>query len=186
MPDRIKDCSLDNKEDSLISRLLAGEHSAAQEFVDLYYRRIYLFMRRMGHSRQISEDLTQDCFLQAWNHLGQIRNAQALKGWIYRIAANISNEYWRRNKKKIVSLNDIEPPDNLKFNNKESDSEFLEEISVLKDAVSQLPLKLRKTIVLHYMQHLTIAEAAEAIGIRQGTMKSRLNRALKALRELLA
>lgn len=186
MPDRIKDCSLDNKEDSLVSRLIEGEHTAAREFVDSYYQRIYLFMRRMGHDRQVSEDLTQDCFLQAWNHLGQIRHAQALKGWIYRIAANTSKQYWRRNKRKIVSLNDVQPPENLQLNNGERTSEYLEEISILKDAVSKLPLKLKQTIVLHYMQHLTIAESADALGIRQGTMKSRLNRALKALKELMA
>jgi RNA polymerase sigma factor (sigma-70 family) len=49
--------------------------------------------------------------------------------------------------------------------------------------VGELPRKLREAIVLHYMQHLTISEAAEAAGIREGTFKSRLNRALRALRK---
>jgi len=53
----------------------------------------------------------------------------------------------------------------------------------LKDAVAGLPWKLRQTVVLHYMQHMTIAEAAEAAEVRQGTFKSRLNRALNILRK---
>jgi RNA polymerase sigma factor (sigma-70 family) len=58
-----------------------------------------------------------------------------------------------------------------------------EEFDRLKNAVERLPRKLRRAVVLHYMQHLTISEAAEAAGVRKGTFKSRLNRALKALRE---
>ena len=58
-----------------------------------------------------------------------------------------------------------------------------EQLELLKDAVERLPMKLRETIILHYMQQLTIAEAADAAGLNQGTYKSRLNRALKTLRK---
>ena len=62
--------------------------------------------------------------------------------------------------------------------------EHYEQLGRLKNAVACLPLrKLRQTVVLHYMQHLTIAEAAEAAGVREGTFKSRLNRALETLRK---
>ena len=61
--------------------------------------------------------------------------------------------------------------------------EHNEQLEHLKDAVERLPIKLRETITLHYMQQLTIAEAAEAVGLNQGTFKSRLNRALKTLRK---
>ena len=59
-------------------------------------------------------------------------------------------------------------------------------MELVRDAVAKLPVKLRETIVLHYMQQLTIAEAAEIAGIRQGTFKSRLNRALKTLKKSVA
>jgi len=58
-----------------------------------------------------------------------------------------------------------------------------EQLGQLKNAVVRLPGKLKQAVVLHYMQHLTIAQAAEAAGVRQGTFKSRLSRALKALRK---
>jgi len=45
-----------------------------------------------------------------------------------------------------------------------------------------LPRKLQEAVVLHYLEQLTIAEAAEAVGVRQGTLKSRLSRGLEALR----
>ena len=171
----------DQRRDSLAARLRAGDRTAAAELVDLYYERIYLFMRRLGHSRQVSEDLTQESFLNAWGHIGQLRDGKALNSWLYRTAGNVSKLYWRRHKDNVaVSIEGIDVPDGSEV---ECDKTgHLEQLGQLKNAVGKLPVKLRQAVVLHYMQHLTIAEAAEAVGVRKGTLKSRLNRALEALR----
>lgn len=170
------------KQDLLAARLKAGEHQAAEQLVDIYYQQIYLYMRRLGHSRQVSEDLTQDCFLQAWQHIGQLREDKALTGWLYRIAGNLAMLYWRRHKgSRMVSLENINLPDNSETENEKIQN--VEQLGQLHEAVAQLPIKLRQAVVLHYMQHLSISEAAKAASIRQGTFKSRLNRALKALRK---
>lgn len=174
--------SLEQKRNSLAARLKAGDRTAAAELVDEYSGQMYLFMRRLGHDRQASEDLTQEIFFNAWHHIGQLRDDKALNGWLYRIAGNVSRLYWRRHKhKEIVGIESIDAPD---AGTDQSD-EFghYEQLEQLNYAVSRLPEKLRQTVVLHYMQQLTIAEAAEVAGVRQGTFKSRLNRALKALRK---
>ena len=179
-----RDKYLDELRDSLAARLMAGDHAAADEFVDMYHEQIYLFMRRLGHDRQISEDLTQESFLQAWQHIGQLRNGKALSGWLYRIATNVSKLYWRKHKdKETASIEGIGI--DVRENNEIGYDivEHYEQLGRLKNAVEQLPPKLKQVIVLHYLQHLTIAEAAEAAGIRQGTFKSRLNRALETLRK---
>ncbi|MHC4641901.1 MAG: RNA polymerase sigma factor [Planctomycetota bacterium] len=175
---------LDELRDSLAARLRAGDHEAAAEFVDMYNERIYLYMRRLGHNRQASEDLTQESFLQAWQHIGQLKNGKALTSWLYRIASNVSTLHWRKHKgRESASIEGIgiDVPEN---NEAGFDKvEHYEQIVKLKNAVANLPIKLRQTIVLHYMQQLTIAEASEAAGVRQGTFKSRLNRALETLRK---
>ncbi len=170
------------RRESLAGRLRAGDRAAAAELVDLYYERIYLYMRRLGHNRQVSEDLTQESFLNAWGHIGQLRDGKALNSWLYRIAGNVSKLYWRRHKdKESASIEDIDFTDGSKTEcDKAGHNEQLEQ---LKNAVTRLPIKLRQAVVLHYMQQLTITEAAEAAGIRKGTFKSRLNRALRALRK---
>jgi len=63
--------SFEKRQDWLAAQLKAGNRAAAAELVDLYYEQIYLFMRRLGHSCQVSEDLTQASFLAAWQHIGQ-------------------------------------------------------------------------------------------------------------------
>jgi RNA polymerase sigma-70 factor (ECF subfamily) len=174
----------EQRRNSLAARLRTGNRAAAAELVDIYYEQIYVFMRRLGHSCQVSEDLTQECFLAAWQHIGQLRSGKTLNGWMYRIAANLSRLYWRRHKdSKAVSIEGFDAPDGSE---PECDKTGrLERLGRLKNAVEKLPVKSRQAVVLHYMQHLTIAEAAEAAGVRYGTFKSRLNRALKILKSHL-
>ena len=176
------DRELHQRRDSLAARLKSGDRTAAAELVETYYEQIYLYMRRLGHDRQISEDLTQDSFLSAWRHIGQLRDGKALNSWLYRIAGNVSRLYWRKHRhKEIAGVEDI---DMLRGHNREPDMvERYEQIEQLESAVLRLPLKLKQAIVLHYMQQLTISEAADAAGVRPGTFKSRLNRALRALRK---
>ncbi|MFC1738182.1 RNA polymerase sigma factor [Planctomycetota bacterium] len=170
--------------DSLVARLKAGNRAAAAELVDLYFRQIYVYMRRLGFGKQISEDLTQEAFLQIWQHIGQLRSSRALNSWIYKVAGNVSRVYLRKHKGKdaqnieqfVLSVSKDE------YNNPEH-NELLER---LKGAVDELPTKFKQAIVLHYMQHLNISDAAKVMGVREGTFKSRLSRALESLRKQIS
>ncbi len=172
----------------LAARLRAGDHDAAVELVDAWYQQIYLFMRRLGHNRQTSEDLTQETFFQAWQHIGQLRDSAMLNSWLYRIAANVSRYHWRLAKNdellSIDSAKGFEVPDGGSTSPETAGN--VEQLNRLNRIVAELPVKFKEAVVLHYMQHLTIAEAAEAIGVRQGTYKSRLNRALKIIKNRLS
>ncbi len=165
----------------LTARLRKGEHAAAEDLVTRYYERIYLFMRAVGHSRQTSEDLTQETFLRAWHHIGQLRDGKALNGWLFRIASNVSKLHHRRHEERLtVDLDSVEPPAGGADGSQRAGER--EQMMHLHEAVARLPWKLRQAVVLHYMEQLTISEAADAAGLRPGTLKSRLNRGLAALR----
>jgi RNA polymerase sigma factor (sigma-70 family) len=167
--------------ESLAGRLRRGERAAAEELVDGYYDRIYLFMRAVGHDRQTSEDLTQETFMQAWHHVGQLRNGRALSSWLFRIAANTSRLYWRRHRGvRMVGFEPAPMPTDDPDSPEQASGQ--EELTRVRDAVTRLPQKLRQAVVLHYVEQLSISEAAAVAGIRKGTLKSRLNRALRVLR----
>lgn len=177
----VKAENLAKKRNSLVIRLKGGNREAAEELVDIYYEQIYLYLRRLGHTRVVSEDLVQESFLQAWQHIGQLRNGSSLNSWLYHIAGNVSRLYWRRQKgRRYASIDGFDVEDQQQSKDGQPDFEQLERLGL---AVSRLPMKHREAVVLHYMQHLTIAEAAQAAGVREGTFKSRLNRALKTLRK---
>ena len=168
---------------ALARRLRQGDRAAAEEFVEQYYERMYLFMRAMGHDCQMSEDLVQEVFMRAWYHIGQLRDGRALTGWLFRIAGNASRLHWRRHKPEDrVHSDDVAPAAGGGADGLARVGEQ-EQFGQLHEAVARLPWKLRQAIVLHYMDQLTIAEAAEAAQVRQGTLKSRLSRALEALRK---
>ncbi len=175
-----KDEHLETPLKSLPERLKAGDNSAAAELVDLFHKQMFLFFRRLGHSTDVSEDLTQLCFIKVWQHIGQLRNSNVLKSWMYNIASNTSKLYWRRHK-NTESIENFDIADNGQASHDQIEN--LEQLIKLRKAVAVLPFKFRQTIVLHYMQHLTIAQATEAAGIRKGTFKSRLSRALKLLKD---
>jgi RNA polymerase sigma-70 factor (ECF subfamily) len=180
-PDRNRE-NQEHKMDLLASRLRSGDRAAAAELVDLYYQQIYLYMRRLGHNHQVSEDLTQESFFQAWHHIGQLHDGEALKSWLYQIAGNTSRLYWRRHKdKKAISIEGFDVPVSSSSNRDKTEDD--EQMERLESAIARLPIKMKQAVVLHYLQKLTIAEAAEAAGVRKGTLKSRLSRALEVLRK---
>lgn len=177
--------SSEQRRNSLAARLRAGNRAATEELVDRYYQQLYVFFRRLGHSRQVSEDLTQESFLTVWQHIGQLRSGKTLNSWMYRIAGNVSKLYWRRHRfSKAVSIEGFDAPDGGESECEKSANS--EQVGRLKIAVAELPIKLRQAVVLHYLQHLTIDEAAEAAGVRCGTFKSRLSRAIKILKSRFA
>jgi RNA polymerase sigma-70 factor (ECF subfamily) len=168
--------------DSLAMRLRRGDRAAAEDLVDCYYERVFLFMRAVGHDRQISEDLTQETFLRAWYHIGQLRDGKALNGWLFRIAGNVSRLHWRKHRDvDTAGLDAVVPPPGGPEGLAGASGQ--EDLARLRKAVARLPNKLRQAVALHYMEQLSISEAADAAGVRQGTLKSRLNRALEALRK---
>lgn len=175
----------DEERQNLVQRLRQGDRTAAEALVERYHERIYVFMRSMGHDRQTSEDLVQETFMQVWRHIGQLREGRALAGWLFRIAANVSRLYWRRHRHADrLSIDDVEPAQDQADGARQAGDREL--FAGLHQAVGRLPWKLRQAVVLHYMDQLTIAEAAQAAQVREGTLKSRLNRALEALRKEIA
>jgi RNA polymerase sigma-70 factor, ECF subfamily len=170
---------LEKAQDLLVARLRSGDHEAAKELVHSYYDQIYQFMRWLGYSRHESEDLTQESFLQAWYHIGQLKDGAALTGWLYRIASNVSKMHWRKEKAMAARMEGIA---DIAAEVERDRLAGEEELEKLRKAVHRLPMKLRQTVVLHYLQRLSIPEAAAAAGVGQSAFKYRLSEGLKILR----
>jgi RNA polymerase sigma-70 factor, ECF subfamily len=168
-----------------VARLRSGDRSAAEQLVEQHYHRIYLYMRQLGHNRQTSEDLTQEAFMKAWYHVGQLKDGNALSAWLFRIAHNVSCQHRRgrgrreaADEERIRVMGDEQGGRGIGLDR----VAHTEQLELLQKEVQCLPLKLRQTIVLHYLQGFPISAAAQVVGVREGTFKSRLNRALEVLR----
>ena len=178
-----------NQQDSLVALvqgLKQGEPHAAEILVDRFYRQIYLYLRELGLNKHLSEDLTQETFLRAWNSISQLHDEYAVSAWLYRIASNTAREHWRREKTRHrLDQQELGLSQAMLRDGQGNQSDLKDQFEMLWEAINALNWKQRQAVVLHYLQEFTIAEAAEIADVREGTLKSRLSRALNSLRRRL-
>ena len=116
-----------------------------------------------------------EAILRAWQAFGRLRDEKALKGWLIKITVNCAYEHHRRGA-RLTYTDDLEPL----AGGAEDRHDF-----TLWDAVCALPEDYRVATVLFYYEDMTTAEIAKALGVREGTVRSRLSRARSRLRMLL-
>jgi len=160
-----------------LSELYRTENEA-RLFNELLTYKDTVFFICLGFSKNPhdAEDLTQDVYLKAYLKFGSLRNQSRRKEWLYRIARNTCLDHIR----KIAGspCSQLEPGDNpVDINTPESLAVYWEDFERMKTAIQQLPRKQRDVFVLKEYADLSYQEIAVTLGIRIGTVMSRLNRA---------
>ncbi len=122
-----------------------------------------------------AEDAVSEAILRAWQSFGRLRDERALKSWLIKITVNCVYEH-RRRSARMLYTDDLEPLAGGAEDRHDSG---------LWDTVCRLPEEYRVPTVLYYYEGMTTAEIAAALGIREGTARSRLSRARARLRTLL-
>lgn len=141
------------------------------QYGDLALRTAYLFLR----DRSLAEDCVQDAFVSAWRARSSLRDRGAERAWLMTIVANTARSHMRR---RIPIPTDTVPAD-------PSTHDPFDELAVsadLRQALDQLPVEQREVIVMRVYLDLSVEETARALKVAEGTVKSRLSRALEALR----
>lgn len=164
----------------LVNACVAGDRCAMQQLYEQCSDNVYGLMVRMV-GRQDADDLTQQVFLRMFRKLDQFNGQSKLETWLYRLATNEALQHIRRSKRRSTAPLVTEPATD--------DPDCVgraEEAELLEAALSRLEPELRAILILKEQQNLSYREIAESIGIPEGTVGSRLNRARKVLREELA
>ena len=168
----------------LVWRLRQGDPEACRELVRRHHRGVYGYLRRLGADASQAEDLTQETYAKAWLRIGTLRRTASLRSWLLTIARNEFLQWVRVERPEVVASDELAecPGDHPG-----ADGELLrsERQRELRRAVAALEPKLQETVALHYLQGLSLREVGAVMGIPAGTVKSRVNRALGHLRELL-
>lgn len=168
---------MDEKE--LVCRAKLGDKEALNEIVDVYYDEIYKFLyRRMGN-KAAAEDVTQDTFIKFIKNLPYYKEKNKLKSFLFKIAINTSNDYFRRYKQELFFLT----LDNIGEEITEDKTLQKEDALIVREAVLSLPDIQRDVIILRFYHDLKIKEIASIQKVPVPTVKTRLRRALKALKE---
>jgi RNA polymerase sigma-70 factor (ECF subfamily) len=138
----------------------------------------------MTRDRESAEDAVQDSLIQMWKHIPSLRLRSSLKSWLIRIVVNEVNRQQRKKRLPAFPVEEI-PETGGDPDETESIAVSHERHRNLKQALELLPEIQREMIVLRYFSELTVPEIAAVTGIREGTVKSRLSRALDRLGEIL-
>lgn len=183
------------RERELLRRVQAGEKKLFYELVKPYERRLYSAAFAILRNEADAEDAAQEAILKALTHIGQFRGDARFSTWLTQITVNEALMRRRRNHSEVMEPigerqeedGSYTPRDFADW--REIPSEALERKEIrqkLAEAVAMLTQKYREVFVLRDIQHLSIEETAEALGISRASVKTRLLRARLMLRDMLA
>ncbi|MBN2462469.1 MAG: RNA polymerase sigma factor [Dehalococcoidia bacterium] len=172
------------EEAALIRRCQVGDKEAFRTLIERYrsilFGTAYLMMRDRG----LAEDAVQEALIQIWEHLPSFRLKSSLKTWMVRIVVNEVKQQFRKKQVPTVPLEqasgaaeDLDEAETAMIRNEESQH--------LRRILEMLSQEQREAVVLRYFSELTIPEIAAVTGQHEGTIKSRLSRALSHLEEIL-
>jgi RNA polymerase sigma-70 factor, ECF subfamily len=183
-------------EQELISRIKAGEKQLFYSLVQPYERGLYLTAFSIVQNEADAEDVAQEAVLKALSHLDQFRGEAKFSTWLIQICINEGRMRLRRDHKdRFESIDsgqeteegDYVPMDVADWREIPSDALADKELKeALARALASLKPKYREVFVLRDVQGLSIAEAAEVLGITEATVKMRLMRARLQMRDALA
>lgn len=132
-----------------------------------------------------ARDVAQEAFVVAWQHLPRLRDPYAFDAWLRRICANRSRN-WLRSRNRRGRAASLETADAQDLADGRHDfSDAVEARTVLEPAFDALSPDQRTVLALHYAMGFSISETADALDIRVGTVKSRLNAGLATLRRAI-
>ena len=176
-------------ERELVRAAAGGDPEAFGELVRQYENKVYHLALRMCGDPEDATDVAQEAFLAAWRGLPNFRGEAGFATWLYRLTSNAAIDHLRRSKKQRgdLSLDDEE------LNLDAADSgpgpqeaaEGRELRQAVADGLGRLSDDHRQVLVLREVRQLSYEEIGRLLDLEPGTVKSRLSRAKKQLRQIL-
>ena len=179
------------QEQKWIDAARKGNPEAFEQLVLLYEKRVLALTTRMCRNAEDAEEAAQETFLAAWQGLPFFRGDSSFSTWLYRLASNQCVDLLRREGRHRdaagPSLNDeelnIDVPDTAVSPHEAAEQKELRE--QIEAGLAALPPEYREVLILREMHQRTYDEISEILSLDVGTVKSRINRGRKRLRNFL-
>ena len=170
----------------IVERILAGEKKLYECIMRKYNPRLYRVGIAIVKEDSLVEDLMQNTYIRAYEHLSRFEGRSSFSTWLTRIMINECLQFVKKQKrvtafasenKHNMSNFEQKTPDKLATNR--------ELAQALESALFELPEKYRLVFVMREMEDMSVAETTEALSLTESNVKVRLNRAKSMLREKL-
>jgi RNA polymerase sigma-70 factor (ECF subfamily) len=162
----------------VVDRARRGDHGAFTQIVDHYDDRLRGLAFRLLGDRTLMDDVLQDAYVRAFVSLPKFKGDAGLGTWLFRITYNACIDELRRSRRAV-------PLDQDATSSERGPGELAVERQDLAAALRSLPTDQRAAVLLVDAYGFDYAEAAKVLGVREGTIGSRLSRARAALRRVL-
>ncbi len=174
--------NINGTDSELVERLKHGDMDALEALYERYKDEAYRTACLITGKRSEGEDLTQEAFVSCAQSIGSLKDGSKFRSWLLKSLTRASWKYCRKAKR--------ETPVPEFFDNTETESALSEVLRTeeqrrLYEALGNLDEKRRTVIVLYYFDELSVKETAKALGVSEGTVKSRLFSARRSLRKAL-
>ncbi len=188
--------NFDKTESELIQRVCQGDKEAFYSLVKPCERGIFAAAMSILNNPADAEEVAQEAVLKAFSALSRFRGESKFSTWLIQITINEARLKVRKDRKhlyesvdeqKTDEQGDYFPKDYADWREIPSETLHRKELrEALQRALNSLPTKYREVLILRDVQHLSIQETAQALGITEGSVKTRLLRARFQMRDALA
>ncbi len=178
-----------NEDAELIERFLDGDESAFTELVKKHQKAVHALAWRKVGDFQAAEEITQDAFVKVYNKLSTLKNPNQFAGWLYVITNRLCIEWHRERRVPMQSLEAMAPEEieahyySEHLTEERQSAAAARRREAIKQILQRLPESERTVVTLHYLGEMSCEEVGQSLGVSANTVKSRLHRARKRLRE---
>jgi RNA polymerase sigma-70 factor (ECF subfamily) len=169
---------------ALVMAVQDGDEAALKLLFAIWNRRFLAHAARLSGDREAAGEIVQETWLVMIQSLSRLNDPGRFRAWAYRIVTNKSADWVRQRVRERKMMTDLSTEMELGAATA-PDVEALSDAQRLRQLVAALPFAQRALLVLYYVEGFTIAEIAEALSIKTGTVKSRLHFARHSLRHKL-
>ena len=163
-------------------RCQAGEPGAFEDLIAVMERPLLYYAMTLTGNADSALDVLQDVWLRVFRKIGKLKDPGALRPWLYSIVHGIAVDRIRKNSRREA----IEQFQYEEFVEAEEPSFANEDAEAIHQALSEIGLQHREVLVLHFLEDLSIAEIAAVVGCSEGTVKSRMHYAKRAMKGILS
>ncbi len=177
----------------LVEKALQGNQSAYNALMEKYRNALMRHVQRMVRQQGEVDDLVQECFIKAFSALNSYSTDYAFSTWLYKIATNHTIDFLRKKKLSTMSIDrpiqtkDGEVEYELPDVSYRPDRHIVEDErrELIQEAISQLPQKYNRVIVMRHQQEKSYEEIARELNLPLGTVKAHIFRARALLYKYL-
>lgn len=172
---------------SLVMRAQAGDQIAFTRLIDERHEQLYRTAWAILRNDEDALDATQEACIAAWRELPRLRDPERFDAWLTRSLVNRCRTALRSRRRVEVREIHLDPSVGFELASSDRDiGDALATNEAIRSAFARVSAEHRTYLVLHYVEHRTVADIAAIVGAPEGTVKWRLSEARRALETRLA